>query len=190
MEAEELVGEHLFRVTQESESFKVSLFLVERWVGLDRASVLALCALECVCILDGNSVLVSVVHVGQGVSSNCIPVLTSYVSDVRSDVSMSVSASRHFEQEGLELNQDRLHSVGRVPTLVSFGFDFSHVETESPAKDVWVGHVGEERDRWWGHWIVLGEVYLEMEHAALVGGAFGATNIGVPAVDTIIQRGC
>ena len=147
METDELVSQEFIWRLDHQERLEILLLVVEGRVGLDGALMVALGvrASKAVCGLHGLSVLALVA--GQ-----------SILQEVH-------------EQEGLQLDQDRLNCVGRGPTLIDlFLSGIEDIETNASA--TWYIGMNDGREEPYGGWrhgVVLWECDFNVEDTALEG---------------------
>ena len=160
MEAGKLFSKQLFSFLHHDERSDIFLLLVKGRIWLNGALVIA--------VWMRATVGVSLAH-----------------SFFAIDASLSKQVNRQFlEEERLQLDEDGLYSVCGGPSLIDlFLLDVKDVKTNGClVEHVGVGHWGKEADRGWRDGVVLGEGDLQMEHTALEGGTFGATQVCVPDV--------
>ena len=100
MVAEQLILNHLLGISQESESLDIRLLDVEWRIGLDRATMFTLWALERVGKIDCLLELI-------------FPRKVFILDDLLLTLVFGL-----VKKETLKLDQHGLHSVGRVPTFV------------------------------------------------------------------------
>ena len=137
MVTEELFFEHLLRVHSQNEGLFPVFIVVERWIGLNWAPMLALGTFELVCKVDCLFVwVVFILYIARQTSATDIASLGT--------VSKIAFYARYLKQERLQLDEYRLNSVSRGPAIVPSRLIFlrlKQVEAKSATKNVWVWEI-------------------------------------------------